>query len=105
MTRTFHHPATEDLAIDAVLRALGEPHRLAIVEELDAAGEQTCSVLASTLGIPLSTLSNHLRVLREAGVTRSRSERTTRWTSLRSTDLDRRFPGLLKSVLRAQSDA
>lgn len=100
MAAAPHHPAIEEIRLDAVLRALGEPLRLAIADELAEHGEQTCSALAAKLDVPLSTLSGHLRVLRESGVTASRRERTKRWTSLRRDALDARYPGLLEAVLQ-----
>ncbi|MFC5813922.1 ArsR/SmtB family transcription factor [Nonomuraea harbinensis] len=48
-----------------------------------------------------STLSHHLKVLRDAGITRTRQEGTRCYVALRRTDLDRRFPGLLDAVLAA----
>jgi len=48
-----------------------------------------------------STLSHHLRVLREAGVTLTEPNGTQRVVSLRRADLDERFPGLLDAVLGA----
>ena len=56
------------------------------------------------LEIPASTLSYHLRLLREAGVTRTRVEGTERHVSLRRDDLDRLYPGLL-DVLGAKPRA
>jgi DNA-binding transcriptional ArsR family regulator len=44
-------------------------------------------------------MSHHLRVLREAGLTRTRVEGTRRYVSLRREDLQARFPGLLEAVL------
>jgi DNA-binding transcriptional ArsR family regulator len=38
-------------------------------------------------------------VLREAGLTRTRVEGTSRYVRLRREELHRRFPGLLESVL------
>jgi DNA-binding transcriptional ArsR family regulator len=48
------------------------------------------------MGLPVSTCSYHLRLLREAGVTRTRAEGTQRFISLRREDLDGRFPGLVE---------
>ncbi len=48
--------------------------------------------------MPMSTCSYHLRLLREAGVTRTRAVGTLRYMSLRRDDLDARFPGLLEAV-------
>jgi DNA-binding transcriptional ArsR family regulator len=48
-----------------------------------------------------STLSHHLRVLREAGITLTEPSGTQRVVSLRADDLNARFPGLLDAVLAA----
>ncbi|WP_338104572.1 helix-turn-helix domain-containing protein [Microbispora catharanthi] len=48
-----------------------------------------------------STLSHHLRVLRDAGITRTRQEGTRCFVVLRRDDLETRFPGLLAPVLAA----
>ena len=92
------HPDAEDLDLATVLRTLGDPARLEIVRLLAAGGEQSCSAIEQELGIPTSTGSYHLRLLREAGVTRTRAEGTKRWISLRRADLDSRFPGLVDSL-------
>ena len=47
------------------------------------------------MGLPVSTCSYHLRLLREAGVTRTRPKGTQRFISLRRDDLEDRFPGLV----------
>lgn len=57
-------------ALDAageLLRALGAPHRLAIVIEL-AGGSLCVHELVDRLGISQSLVSQHLRVLRTAGL-------------------------------------
>jgi DNA-binding transcriptional ArsR family regulator len=46
-----------------------------------------------------STLSHHLRVLRDCGITWTRCEGTQRFISLRKDDLEERFPGLIGCVL------
>lgn len=92
-------PALAELQLTAVLGALSDPVRLRIVAELQARGEVQCG----TFDVPVarSTLSHHLRVLREAGVTRTRIDGAERFVRLRATCLERRFPGLLPSVLAA----
>ncbi|MFF9640828.1 ArsR/SmtB family transcription factor [Kitasatospora aureofaciens] len=51
------------------------------------------------LTVPRSTLSNHWRILREAGVVAVRTSGKTRLVTLRRNDLDTRLPGLLAAVL------
>lgn len=95
MTRAYRHPSVADLDLAEVLRALADPIRLRIVELLLDGGETTCAPLAVQVGIADSTLSHHLRQMREAGITRTRADGVLRWTSLRSNDLEQRFPGLV----------
>ena len=91
------HPVAD---VSAVLQALGDPMRLAIVRLLAATGgEQTCG--SFSLPITKSTASHHFRVLREAGITVHRVEGTRRFISLRRAELDAAYPGLLDSILRA----
>ncbi len=98
MIRKIHHPSTEEIDLANVLRTLGDPARLEIVRLLARDGEQNCAALQSQLEMPVSTCSYHLKLLREAGVTRTRAAGTERFMSVRRDDLDTRFPGLLDSV-------
>lgn len=76
---------------------MSDPVRLEIVRELHDDGELSCSHLRTP--VSKSTLSHHLKVLRDAGVTWTRLEGTQRLVSLRQEDLEGRFPGLLSCVL------
>jgi DNA-binding transcriptional ArsR family regulator len=91
-------PAVEDLDLVTVLGALSEPTRLRIVVELAQCAELPCGQLLDGRVVK-STLSHHLRVLREAGVIATRAEGTSKFSRLRCGDLDARFPGLLAVVL------
>src|SRR3954451_18393225 len=92
-------PRIEDVTLAAVMAALSDPARVAIVRTLAAEGERTCGTF--DLGISKATRSHHFKVLREAGLTRTRAEGTHRHVSLRREELDARFPGLLTAVLAA----
>jgi DNA-binding transcriptional ArsR family regulator len=93
------HPAAEELELAAVLHALSDPIRLRIVRDLSERGACNCGTFA--VPVAKSTLSHHLRVLREAGLTFTEPTGTQRVVSLRRGDLDARFPGLLDAVLGA----
>ena len=95
----LEEPARGELELATVLHALSDPVRLQILVEL-ADGEQACG--AVPLPVSDSTRSHHLKILREAGVTRTRVVGTQRRVSLRHDDLEARFPGLLDSVLAAR---
>jgi DNA-binding transcriptional ArsR family regulator len=102
--REIRHPAASELDLATILRTVGDPVRLAIVQQLLAGGERICTTLNESIDIPASTLSYHLRLLREAGVTRTRAVGTERHVSVRRDDLERLFPGLL-DVLAARKPA
>lgn len=60
----------EDFDVPAALfKALGDPHRLAILASLARADSEMC-VCDFTAGLPLNqpTVSHHLKMLREAGL-------------------------------------
>ncbi len=95
--RTLSHPTPAELSLAHVLHALSDPLRLEIVRALDDGEELSCSSLDAP--VSKSTLSHHLKVLRDAGITRTRADGTQRLVSLRAVDLESRFPGLLDCIL------
>jgi DNA-binding transcriptional ArsR family regulator len=97
----FHHPDRASFDLATILRTVGDPVRLAIVRLLHE-GERTCGEVAEPLGMPYSTASYHLRLLREAGVTQTRRKGTQAWVSLRVEDLESRFPGLVELMTRPE---
>jgi DNA-binding transcriptional ArsR family regulator len=98
--REPHHPARAELELSSVLHALSDPARLEIVRRLAEGSEPSCGTFE--LGLSKPTLSHHFRVLRESGVIHSRPEGRKRFLSLRTEDLDARFPGLLDAILTAK---
>jgi DNA-binding transcriptional ArsR family regulator len=95
--REPHHPSREELELSSVLHALSDPARLEIVRRLAAEDEPSCGMFE--LGLSKATLSHHFRVLRESGVVLVRPEGRKRLLSLRTEDLNARFPGLISAVL------
>lgn len=96
-------PALQDIALTDVLGALSDPTRLAIVARLSKSGsEHGWGEL--DVGVCKSTLSHHIKVLREAGLIHYRKTGTRCHISIRR-ELDGAFPGLLDQVLRlAEAD-
>jgi DNA-binding transcriptional ArsR family regulator len=101
LMRELHHPSCDELELSEVLHALSDPARLRIVRHLARGDECTCGTFE--LGLSKATLSHHFRVLREAGVVRTRPDGRKRMLSLREDDLNERFPGLLDAVLTVEA--
>jgi len=61
------------------LESLGSPIRLKIYRALVRAGEDglACGTLQTKMGLPASTLSHHLKVLRESGLISQERQATT----------------------------
>ncbi|MFB7905589.1 ArsR/SmtB family transcription factor [Kitasatospora sp. NPDC056076] len=93
------HPAVEEIDLYDVLHALSDPTRMTIVRVLRAEPERACGTFP--VDVVPSTLSHHFKVLRESGVISQREEANRRFSALRTVDLERRFPGLLDTVLAA----
>ena len=100
--RTIHHPALDEVTLSQVLYALSDPVRLGVVRQLALDGEATCSALDG--GRPKSSMSHHFRVLREAGLVRTRTDGPAHMNDLRRAEVDQRFPGLLPAVLAADQE-
>ncbi|KAA9134426.1 ArsR/SmtB family transcription factor [Microbacterium caowuchunii] len=95
------HPAREELSLTAVLAALSDPERLAIVCRLDEGALDMAECFSTSPDMPKSTRSHLMKVLREAGIVQNdpAPHGPGRRVSLRRDDLQARFPGLLPAVL------
>jgi DNA-binding transcriptional ArsR family regulator len=97
--KLLYHPDRKDIQLASVLYALSDPVRLSVVSEIRKTGEQACNCFK--VPVAKSTLSHHARTLREAGVIYTRVQGTQRLLSLRTDDLNARFPGLFDSIMEA----
>ena len=98
------HPSIQDITVEGILHALSDPVRVAIYAQL--AGSEcaaTCSnfLEMSDRSIPKSTLSQHFRALREAGLVRSERHGVEMRNTTRCQEIEQRFPGLLPGILAA----
>lgn len=71
----------QDAQLDQIYRALADPTRRAIVERLTA-GPATVSDLAQPFSMSLPGLTQHLRVLEEAGLVRTEKQGRVRTCTL-----------------------
>src|ERR1044072_4219245 len=103
--RPLFPPSREYIRVEPILYALSDPVRSAIFLQIAAAtSPKTCSQFSqvSERAIPQSTLSQHLKVLREAGLLhRERQGGEMRNTS-RCGEIETRFPGLIPAIIEAQ---
>ncbi|HEV7980235.1 ArsR/SmtB family transcription factor [Amycolatopsis sp.] len=93
------HPDTDQLKLTEVMAALSDPIRVGLVRLLSDDVERGWGELRAP--VAKSTLSHHLKVLRAAGLTRTREEGTRCFVRLRRDDIATRFPHLLDAVLEA----
>ncbi|MEU4191157.1 helix-turn-helix domain-containing protein [Kribbella sp. NPDC026611] len=100
-TKVLPQPAPEEIRVESVLQALGEPVRLTIVRALAA---NPAGVCCGEIELPVtaSTRAHHLKILREAGVLSTHTDGTKRISILRKDDLESLYPGLLSGVLAAK---
>lgn len=98
----FVHPSRQDITLEGILSALADPMRLRIVKMLmqDKDCSMSCTAVAPCPKIAKSTLSNHLRVLREAGLIHTTKQGVEHLNAVREADVNARFPGLLKTILK-----
>lgn len=97
--RAAKQPTRDQISLNEVLYALSDPVRIDIVLSIAEAGEQPCN--QCRIEMPKSSLSHHFKVLRESGVISTRVEGTRHINSVRTEDLNARFPGLLSAILKA----
>ncbi|HEY3617915.1 MAG TPA: helix-turn-helix domain-containing protein [Candidatus Sulfotelmatobacter sp.] len=102
--RPLFHPSVEDLTVEAILHALSDSVRVAIYAEMvDSECAQSCSsfLKVSEKDIPKSTLSQHFKALREAGLIRSERRGVEMHNISRCAEIEERFPGLIRSIVNA----
>ncbi|MBN8825678.1 MULTISPECIES: helix-turn-helix transcriptional regulator [unclassified Spirosoma] len=98
--KQYQHPTADQITLTGVLHALSDPVRLNYVQCLaQSIGEQACGTVPTS--VAKSTMSHHIRVLREAGIIHIRPYGTQSLISLRSDELEKKFPGVFTSVLTA----
>jgi DNA-binding transcriptional ArsR family regulator len=102
--RPLFHPSVEDITVEAILHALSDPVRVAIFGEIVAQNcTHNCTNFAkiSEKTIPKSTLSQHFKALREAGLIRGERRGVEMHNTSRCMEIDQRFPGLIEAIVRA----
>ena len=102
--RPLFHPSLKDVTVEAILHALSDPVRVAIYADIVSSEcSQTCSSFLKVRNqhVPKSTLSQHFKALREAGLIRSERRGVEMQITSRCSEIEKRFPGLLKAIVNA----
>ena len=97
----FVHPSFDDVTLAGIMSALSDPVRLSIVKGLmENDGCMSCCQAAPCPKIAKSTLSNHFRILRESGLIRTAKVGVENRSVVRADEINKKFPGLLKTILK-----
>jgi len=102
--RSVDHPEIVDIPLEAILHALADPVRVKIFAGIAQQGcPQNCTAFVNVAEkpIPKSTLSQHFRILREAGLIRGERHGVQMHNISRAAEVDARYPGLLVAIAKA----
>jgi DNA-binding transcriptional ArsR family regulator len=103
--RPLFHPSIEDITVEGILHALSDPVRVeifaAIAKTPDSARICSAFLEVSERSVPKSTLSQHFKALREAGLIRSERKGVEMHNTARCEEVNTRFPGLLPAIIDA----
>jgi DNA-binding transcriptional ArsR family regulator len=102
--RPLYHPPLKEITVQGILYALSDPVRVRIYAELaQAECAQNCSTFqfCGKVKLPKSTLSQHFKALREAGLVRSERKGVELQNSTRCKELKEKFGPLVFTILSA----
>ncbi|CAN5527322.1 helix-turn-helix domain-containing protein [soil metagenome] len=104
--RPLFHPSIDDITVEGILHALSDPIRVAIYAQI--VGSQcpkSCSNFMSLIEkeVPKSTMSQHFKALREAGLIRGERQGVEMHNTSRCPEIEKRFPGLIAAIIKAHA--
>ena len=105
--RPLFHPSVDEITVQGILYALSDPARVRIFLELsDSDCAKNCSTFININKTPLpkSTLSQHFKVLREAGLIRSVRKGVELQNEVRYADLKKRFGPMIGEIMKAYQE-
>ncbi len=105
--RPIYHPHPDEITVQGILYALSDPVRVQIYSQLLGANcSQNCTTFVNVGATPLpkSTLSQHFKILREAGLIRSERKGVELQNRSRCEDLQKLKPMLLEIVAAYQAE-
>lgn len=102
--RPLHHPHIDEITVQGILYAFSDPVRVRIFTQLlHSDCSKNCSTFVNIVDEPLpkSTLSQHFKILREAGLVRSERKGVELQNRTRCEELKDRFSHLINAILAA----
>jgi DNA-binding transcriptional ArsR family regulator len=105
--RPLYHPSLNEITVQGILYALSDPVRVRIYAELaQADSAMNCCAFMSNgnLKLPKSTLSQHFKILREAGLVRSERKGVELRNSTRCQELKKKFGPMVTEIVRAYAN-
>jgi ArsR family transcriptional regulator len=75
-------PEVSDRELIRALKALADPTRFRMVQEIAQAGELSCGEVAARFDVSQPTISHHLKILLDAGLLLQRTEGKHHYTSV-----------------------
>jgi DNA-binding transcriptional ArsR family regulator len=102
--RPLYHPPLKEITVQGILYALSDPVRVRIYAELALAEcSRNCSAFQfnGKIKLPKSTLSQHFKILREAGLIRSERQGVELQNSTRCAELKEKFGPMVLTILQA----
>ncbi len=102
--KPLFHPPIDAITLEGIFHALSDPVRASIFANIAFSDcPQNCTVFAQRCDkeIPKSTLSQHFKALRDAGLIRSERQGVEMRNVSRCSEIEGRFPGLIPSILTA----
>lgn len=102
--RPLLHPSLDDITVEGILHALSDPVRVQIFASIaEARCAQNCSAFLEMddRTVPKSTLSQHFKALRDAGLIASERRGVQMHNTSRCPEIEAKFPGLIPAILSA----
>jgi DNA-binding transcriptional ArsR family regulator len=102
--RPIYHPSVDEMTVEGILYALSDPVRVCIMAQLaDAECARNCAAFTNVTGAPMaaSTLSQHFKILREAGLIRSERKGVELKNETRYDEIKEKFGAMIGAIVKA----
>jgi DNA-binding transcriptional ArsR family regulator len=105
--KPIYHPAVSDITVEGILYAFSDPVRVHIYAEIQSSEcPQICSnfLKIGNRELPKSSLSQHFKILREAGLIRTERKGVEMHNTTRCEELNERFGGMIQAIINTYSE-